>query len=81
VMSSELVRGQTSLIGLELETKERAVSIIYALAATVDAKDHYTYGHSKKVSQYAVKMAEAMGLPPEKLQLSVLPDYCIHSVK
>ncbi len=67
LMSSEVVRGQTSLIGLELETKERAVSIIYALAATVDAKDHYTYGHSKKVSQYAVKMAEAMGLPQEKI--------------
>jgi diguanylate cyclase (GGDEF)-like protein/putative nucleotidyltransferase with HDIG domain len=67
VMSSEVIRGQTSLIGLELETKERAVSIIYALAATVDAKDHYTYGHSKKVSQYAVKMAETMGLPPEKV--------------
>jgi len=67
VLSSEVVRGQTSLIGLELETKERALSIIYALAATVDAKDHYTYGHSKKVSQYAVMMAEALGLSIEKI--------------
>jgi diguanylate cyclase (GGDEF)-like protein/putative nucleotidyltransferase with HDIG domain len=67
MLSSEVVRGQTSLIGLELETKERALSIIYALAATVDAKDHYTYGHSKKVSQYAVMMAEALGLSTEKV--------------
>jgi diguanylate cyclase (GGDEF)-like protein/putative nucleotidyltransferase with HDIG domain len=67
VLSSEVVKGQTSLIGMELETKERAVSIIYALAATVDAKDHYTYGHSKKVSQYAVGMAEAMRLTPERV--------------
>jgi putative nucleotidyltransferase with HDIG domain len=67
ILSSEVTRGQTSLIGLELETKERALSIIYALAATVDAKDHYTYGHSKKVSQYAVMMAEALGLSTEKV--------------
>jgi diguanylate cyclase (GGDEF)-like protein/putative nucleotidyltransferase with HDIG domain len=67
LLSSEVVKGQTSLIGMELETKEKAVSIIYALAATVDAKDHYTYGHSKKVSQYAVSMAETMGLTTQKI--------------
>jgi putative nucleotidyltransferase with HDIG domain len=66
-LSTEVVKGQTSVIGRELATKERAVSIIYALAATVDAKDHYTYGHSKKVSQYAVVMAEALGLGADRV--------------
>jgi diguanylate cyclase (GGDEF)-like protein len=65
-LSSEVVKGQTSLISLELETKARALSIIYALAATVDAKDHYTYGHSKKVSQYAVSVSELLGLPADR---------------
>jgi putative nucleotidyltransferase with HDIG domain len=41
--------------------------MIYALAATVDAKDHYTYGHSRKVSEYAVAIAEAAKLPREKI--------------
>ena len=67
VLSSEVIKSQTSLIGMELETKERALNIIYALAATVDAKDHYTYGHSKKVSQYAVALAQAMNLNSEKV--------------
>ena len=66
-LSSEVVKAGTSLISMELESKERALSIIYALAATVDAKDHYTYGHSKKVSQYAVAIAEALNLAPEKV--------------
>jgi len=63
-LSSDVVRG-TPLIGTELEARPRALSIIYALAATIDAKDHYTYGHSKQVSEYAVAIAEALGLPQE----------------
>jgi putative nucleotidyltransferase with HDIG domain len=43
--------------------------MIFALAATVDAKDHYTYGHSRKVSQYAVAMAKLMNLPYEKISV------------
>ncbi len=48
-------------------TQRSPLNIIYALAATVDAKDHYTYGHSKKVSEYAVTAAEALGLSPDKV--------------
>jgi putative nucleotidyltransferase with HDIG domain len=43
------------------------LSAVYALAATVDARDTYTYGHSRKVSTYAVALAEAIGLPPEEV--------------
>ncbi len=61
-LSSEVVKTETLPAGVEHEAQPRALSIIYALAATVDAKDHYTYGHSKKVSDYAVALAEALGL-------------------
>ena len=49
------------------DAKQGALNIIYALAATVDAKDHYTYGHSKKVSEYAVAVSEALGLSKDKV--------------
>ena len=49
------------------ETQRIAISMIFALAATVDAKDHYTYGHSRKVSQYAVAIAQSINLAPEKI--------------
>ena len=47
---------------------EAVVSTIYALAATVDAKDHNTYGHSKKVTEYATTIAETMGYKPEDVE-------------
>lgn len=43
------------------------LNTIYALAATVDAKDHYTYGHSKKVSKYACDIATVLGYSEEKI--------------
>jgi diguanylate cyclase (GGDEF)-like protein/putative nucleotidyltransferase with HDIG domain len=48
-------------------TEKETLNVIYALAATIEARDQYTYGHSRKVSTYAVALAEAMGLSPEKV--------------
>lgn len=49
--------------------KKDQISIIKALAATVDAKDHYTLGHSQKVSQYSVIVAEEMGLSERETEI------------
>ncbi|TET27046.1 MAG: diguanylate cyclase, partial [Dehalococcoidia bacterium] len=66
-LSSEATKTGTSLVSDKLEARRGALNIIYALAATVDAKDHYTYGHSKKVSEHTVAMAEALGLPKDRV--------------
>lgn len=47
---------------------EAVESIVYALAATVDTRDHYTYGHSQTVCRYAVELAQAAGYSPEEVQ-------------
>jgi diguanylate cyclase (GGDEF)-like protein/putative nucleotidyltransferase with HDIG domain len=59
---SEALDGKFSI-----NNKGAILNTIYALAATVDAKDHYTYGHSKKVSKYATDLAVALGLSDERV--------------
>ena len=39
---------------------------ILALAKTIDAKDKYTQGHSKRVADYVRQIAQRAGEPPEK---------------
>ena len=65
-LSSDTGRPETPLSSAESLVERGTISIIYALAATVDAKDHYTYGHSKKVSEYAVATAGTLGLPQDR---------------
>ena len=45
-----------------------SLNTIYALAAAVDARDHYTYGHSRQVAKYAVAIGKALGLSRRKLE-------------
>lgn len=41
-----------------------ALSAIYAMAATIDSRDHYTRAHSNLVSKYALAMGETLKLEP-----------------
>lgn len=44
-------------------------STIYALAAAIDAKDHYTFQHSQNVAYYASSLAQAIGMEPSLVEI------------
>jgi len=44
------------------------IETISSLAFAIDAKDHYTQGHSQKVSSYAALLAEAVGLSEAEVE-------------
>ncbi len=67
VLFSELGPAQRGETAVSPDGEPGILSTIYALAATVDAKDSYTYGHSKKVAKYATDIAEELGYSPERI--------------
>lgn len=48
--------------------REVYLSSTYALAATIDAKDHYTYGHSNNVAELSVALAKEAGFEGEDIE-------------
>ncbi len=48
--------------------RDSYLNTIQALSMTIDAKDPYTHGHSKRVSDISVMIGREMGLSPEELE-------------
>ncbi len=51
-----------------LQLIEQTVSAVEAMADAVDMRDRYTYEHSKRVAEYAERIARRMGLPGEEIE-------------
>ncbi len=53
----------------ESKTKEVYLGMIATLAKALETKDAYTSGHTERVTEYAVKIAEYMGLKSEEIEV------------
>jgi HD-GYP domain-containing protein (c-di-GMP phosphodiesterase class II) len=49
------------------DANELFLDTIQAMVASIDAKDPYTNGHSKRVSEFSTAIGREMSLPPEQL--------------
>ena len=47
---------------------EQVAPTVYALVAAIDAKDSFTFQHSTNVSQYAILLAQKLGLSRDDIQ-------------
>lgn len=54
------------LLKRQQEYREITDQAIRAVADTVDAKDPYTSGHSKRVAEYSLRIAARLGLPEKE---------------
>jgi putative two-component system response regulator len=63
----ELVARVRSLLRFKAHTDEleRAESVLFALALSIEAKDPYTEGHCARLSDYAVRLGTRLGLSQE----------------
>src|SRR2546425_4802250 len=47
---------------------ERAESVLFALARSIEGKDPYTEGHCERLADYSSRLAEYMGLPANQIK-------------
>jgi putative nucleotidyltransferase with HDIG domain len=50
------------------QLKQQNIEMIAALAASIDARDPYTAGHSMQVMRYAVRLGEVIGLDAARIE-------------
>ena len=66
---TELITGQSEKLNrYARELEDAYISTVRVLAAAIEARDHYTLGHSTRVSEYAVELARELGLDAEKVE-------------
>lgn len=67
---SELLARVRSLLSLKAYTDEleRAESVVFALARSIEAKDPYTEGHCERLSGYSAQLGERIGLSAEEIK-------------
>jgi HD-GYP domain-containing protein (c-di-GMP phosphodiesterase class II) len=72
----EMIKPVASIAAMAIENTKLQQTItdaykstIKALAASIDAKDKYTSGHSERVMEYALIGARSMGLSPSELEI------------
>lgn len=66
---SELNRIENRLTRSLTEQQQIYRGTIQSLLAALDAKDHYTAGHSLRVADYALLLGRKLGLPAERLRI------------
>lgn len=66
---SELLARVRSLLKLKAHTDEleRAESVLFALARSVEAKDPYTEGHCERLADSSARLGERLGLPADQI--------------
>ena len=66
---TELLARVTSLLKLKYRTDEleRAESVLFTLARSIEGKDPYTHGHCERLAEYSAALAQHIGLPEDQV--------------
>jgi putative two-component system response regulator len=66
---TELLARVRSLLKLKFRTDEleRAESVLFTLARSIEGKDPYTHGHCERLAEYSARLGEQLNLPEEQL--------------
>ncbi len=68
-LSAAFTRSERKIEQLLQKSNQSFLEFVQLIARTLDAKDHYTAGHSLRVMEYATRVARALDLPEHDIQL------------
>jgi putative two-component system response regulator len=65
----ELLARVRSLLALKQRTDEleRAESVLFSLARSIEGKDPYTHGHCERLADYSARLGRQLGLPEDQI--------------
>jgi putative nucleotidyltransferase with HDIG domain len=66
-MAETILRQKTRLGAYAKELEESYIATVRVLAASIDARDPYTLGHSTRVSRLCCELGRRLGFPPAEL--------------
>src|SRR6201997_3313008 len=66
---TELLARVRSLLKLKQRTDEleRAESVLFSLARSIEGKDPYTHGHCERLAEYSARLGEQLGLSGDQI--------------
>ncbi|HSY64784.1 MAG TPA: HD domain-containing phosphohydrolase [Terriglobales bacterium] len=66
---TELLARVRSLLKLKQRTDEleRAESVLFSLARSIEGKDPYTHGHCERLAEYSARLGEHLGLAEDQI--------------
>ncbi len=81
IHKEELLARVKSLLRIKRITDEieSAETVVFTLAASIEAKDPYTEGHCDRLSRYSAAFAERLGLPEED-RIALLRAAVVHDI-
>jgi putative two-component system response regulator len=68
VLEKKVLERTQDLKDFYRQLQKAYMQTIKALVQAIDAKDHYTHGHSENVTKYALMIAQEMGLGLEEIE-------------
>ncbi len=67
-LETEVDRKTKELVLINQKVEKLSMQIVRTLSGTIDAKDKYTNGHSRRVAEYSMEIARRYGYSPERQQ-------------
>lgn len=67
-MSNELILSQQDIMAEHTKSQELIHQMLLSLSSTIDAKDEYTQGHSRRVAVYSTKIGTKLGMTHREIE-------------